>query len=105
MTSSASRAGASWSPSAAMRSSQSRRESLGPTDWSEERARSAIRSIAAATEQGFDPPAGVWPLDPGDREPGSEGPQRGVYAGAAGIVWALDQLAASGAIDLARDYD
>jgi hypothetical protein len=82
-----------------------RHETLDRADWSEARARSAIRAIAAATEQGLDPRTGLWPLHPNDREPGIDGPQRGVYAGAAGIVWALDQLAASGAIDLARDYD
>jgi hypothetical protein len=85
--------------------SPSRHESLDAADWSDERARGAIRAIAAATEEGFDAHIGLWPLHPSDREPGSEGPQRGVYAGAAGIVWALDQLAANGTIDLAGDYD
>jgi hypothetical protein len=84
--------------------SPSRHESLDAADWSEERAQSAIRAIARATEEGLDPPTGLWPLHPSDREPGSDGPHRGVYAGAAGIVWALDQLAADGTIDLARDY-
>ena len=84
--------------------SQSRHESLDAADWSEERAQSAIRAIARATEEGLDPPTGLWPLHPSDREPGSDGPHRGVYAGAAGIVWALDQLAANGTVDLAHDY-
>jgi lantibiotic modifying enzyme len=85
--------------------SPSRHEPLHAADWRPERARSAIRAIAAATEAGLDPRTGLWPLYPDDREPGSDGPHRGVYAGAAGIVWALDQLAANGTIDLAGDYD
>ena len=85
--------------------SPSRHESLDAAGWNEERARSAIRAIASATEGGLHPRTGLWPLHPSDREPVSDGPMRGVYAGAAGIVWALDQLAANGTVDLARDYD
>lgn len=84
--------------------SPSRHEPLADSRWSEERARSAIVEIAASTEDGFDSRIGLWRLHPNDSEPGSDHPLRGVYAGAAGIIWALDQFAANGSIDLARDY-
>ena len=84
--------------------SPSRHETLGDSRWSEERARRAIAAIAAATEDGFDSRIGLWPLHPNDREPGVDHPQRAVYGGAAGVIWALDQLAADGSIDLVRDY-
>jgi hypothetical protein len=64
------------------------------------RARDAVAAIAASTEAGFDPGSGLWPLHPGDVEPDVDHPARGLYYGAAGIIWALEQLD----VELARDY-
>jgi hypothetical protein len=69
-----------------------RHEPLGDTPWSEERAHDGIAAIVAATIDGRDPETGLWPLHPNDVEPGNEEPSRGLYCGAAGIIWALDQL-------------
>jgi len=69
-----------------------RHESLGDAPWSEARARAGIAAIVATTLAGFDERIGLWPLHPNDVEPGSEEPSRGLYCGAAGIIWALDQL-------------
>ena len=71
-----------------------RHEPLGDTPWDEARARAGIESIVASTLAGVDDRTGLWPLHPKDVEPGDEGPSRGLYCGAAGIVWALDQLGA-----------
>src|SRR5207253_2624365 len=46
----------------------------------------------ATTLAGRDEGTGLWPLHPNDVEPGNEQPSRGLYCGAAGIIWALDQL-------------
>jgi lantibiotic modifying enzyme len=66
--------------------------------------RSAIASIVASTEDGFDPRIGLWPLHPADRESDSDHPMRSVYLGAAGIIWALDQLSGDASVELVRDY-
>jgi hypothetical protein len=69
-----------------------RHEPLGDAPWNEARARAGIEAIVAATIAGRDERSGLWPLHPNDVEPGDEGPARGLYCGAAGIIWALDQL-------------
>jgi hypothetical protein len=69
-----------------------RHEPLRDTPWSGTRARAGIEAIVASTLAGLDEHTGLWPLHPNDFEPGDIGPMRGLYCGAAGIVWALDQL-------------
>jgi hypothetical protein len=69
-----------------------RHEPLGDTPWSEARARAGIEAMVDTTLAGRDESSGLWPLHPNDVEPGDEGPSRGLYCGAAGIIWALDQL-------------
>ena len=79
-------------------------EPLTRTAWDAERARSAIRAIVAETERAYDGDE-LWAPHPLDDEDGS--PLRRVaslYLGAAGVVWALDALRGSGAVDLERDW-
>jgi len=80
-----------------------RHEPLADLTWSEARARDGIASIVEATEADYDAATGTWPLHPNDRIPDAEGPQRSMYSGAAGVIWALGRLAAFRAAD-ARDY-
>lgn len=70
--------------------------------WDEERARAAIRAIAADAERAFDEDA-LWPrhaLDALD----SPGPLTCVYLGASGVAWALAQLRERAGLALARDW-
>ena len=79
-------------------------EPLTETVWDAELARSAIRAIAAETERAFDPDE-LWPPHPLDEE--DDSPLRraaSLYLGAAGVVWALDALRRSGAVELERDW-
>ena len=80
-----------------------RHEPLGDTPWSEARARAGIEAIVGTTLAGRDEGSGLWPLHPNDVEPGDEGPSRGLYCGAAGIIWALDQLGVEHDFTLAAD--
>ena len=79
-------------------------EPLTETAWDAELARSAIRAIAAETERAFDPDE-LWPPHPLDEE--DDSPLRraaSLYLGAAGVVWALDALRRSEAVELERDW-
>jgi hypothetical protein len=69
-----------------------RHEPLGDSAWSPARAGAGIETIVASTFAGVDERTGLWPLHPADEELGDEGPLRGLYCGAAGIIWALDRL-------------
>jgi Lanthionine synthetase C-like protein len=83
---------------------QSRHEPLTATPWSAEHARAAITAIAAQTEAAFDPRS-LWPPHPQDEEPDDgEWTWLGLYLGAAGMIWALDDLERAGAVELRRDY-
>ena len=84
--------------------SPQRHEPLADVPWSEARALQGIGAIAAASEDAFDPATGLWPLHRNDHEPGIDHPQRSVYGGAAGIIWALWQLADGGGVELVREY-
>jgi len=84
--------------------SPDRHEPLGDAAWDESRARAAITSLAARADRDFDEASGTWPMHPNDDEPGVAPQQRGVYGGTAGIIWALDQLIASGHAPAGRDY-
>ena len=74
----------------------SRHEPLADQPFSEAAAQEATAAIAARAQQELDPAEGRWPLDPADRDSDDEGPVYGVYHGAAGIAWALEELAAEG---------
>jgi hypothetical protein len=72
-----------------------RHEPLAVRPFSEAAARNAIERIAARAERDLDVADGRWPLDPADVEREGEGPASVVYHGAAGIAWALGELAAA----------
>jgi hypothetical protein len=72
-----------------------RHEPLGEREWSPARARDAIAAICRDAEAAFDPER-LWPLHPGDHEPGTPEVLRGVYLGAAGMLHALARLADRG---------
>jgi hypothetical protein len=84
-----------------------RHEPLADRRYSEAAAREAIAGIAARAERELDRADGCWPLDPADAEREDERPGRGLYHGAAGVAWALDELAAEGYIapgSIDRDF-
>jgi lantibiotic modifying enzyme len=66
-----------------------RHEVLSETPWDETSARGTIAEIIADTVDHFDP-AQFWPVHP--RE-GARGVLKGLWFGAAGVVWALHYLA------------
>jgi hypothetical protein len=70
-------------------------EPLAGGDWSEAAAGEAIAAIVADAEDAFDPVA-LWPAHPLDEDEGPLPSPVGLYLGAAGVIWALDALAAAG---------
>lgn len=81
-----------------------RHERLIGTEWNEHRARDAIDQIVNDTHRSFSA-EGLWPVHPFDRSP--ERPPDSIkylYHGAAGVIWALNYLNATGAVALKRDY-
>ena len=79
-----------------------RHEPLSNVPWDEAKARGAIEWIASETERAFIPGA-YWPMHPKDGKEGAS-PDYTLYLGAAGVIWALHYLEASGAVRLARSY-
>ena len=65
-------------------------ESLGDERWDDERARSAIAAIVAATDEAYDPQT-LWPANEWDAWM-STPPLKDLYCGAGGVAWALDAL-------------
>jgi hypothetical protein len=81
-----------------------RHEPLSGGPWREDWAREAIARTVADTHQGFSA-GGLWPIHPFDRS--EERPPdclKPLYHGAAGVIWALDDLADIGATTDRRDY-
>ncbi len=78
-------------------------EALTDEAWSAERVRTAIASIVADVESGFE---NGWPTHPADVvEDGDASTRfRTVYLGGAGVVAALDRLARRGFVEPRRDY-
>jgi hypothetical protein len=76
-----------------------RHEPLSQTRWDERAARAAIAEIAADTEGHFDA-AQFWPAHP--RED-ARGVLKGLWYGAAGVIWALGYLAECGAASIRFD--
>jgi hypothetical protein len=66
-----------------------RHEPLTPTPWNESTARQTIAEIVADTEASFDRES-FWPTHP--RED-AQGILKGLYFGAAGMIWAVRSLA------------
>jgi Lanthionine synthetase C-like protein len=81
-----------------------RHEPLTATRWSEDAARAGITRIAQAAEDAFDATRGSWPMHPRDDPTTPEQRYHGLYLGAAGVIWALRDLASVGAIRMQRDY-
>lgn len=80
-----------------------RHEPLRSGVWDERAARSAIQRIVADICVHFDPET-LWPIHPREREEGEAlVPQPMLYNGAAGVVWALQQLAARGEAEVGLD--
>jgi lanthionine synthetase-like protein len=73
-----------------------RHEPLGKQRVGEASAREAIARIAERAERELDPAAGRWPLEPADAISEGDGPASGLYCGAAGVIWALGELADAG---------
>jgi hypothetical protein len=73
-----------------------RHEPLGEAPFSEAAAREAIERIAACAERELDRADGRWSLEPADALSEGDGPASGLYCGAAGVAWALDELADAG---------
>ena len=66
-------------------------EPLTSTRWSEKRARDAIGEIVADTDDAMRGPSLLWPAHPWDGWQ-STSPQKNLYVGASGVIWALDGL-------------
>jgi hypothetical protein len=73
-----------------------RHEHLADRRFSEAAAREAIARIAARAERELEEADGRWPLDRADALDEEARPESGLYCGAAGVAWALDELAAEG---------
>ena len=79
-----------------------RHEPLTTTAWQEGAARDAIVRIADDALRQFTPER-LWPTHPLDDPEPDATPQHGIYFGAGGLIWALQQLRRAGAIG--GDFD
>lgn len=77
-------------------------EPLAGRPWDEERARRTIAAIAADALEAYEPGLG-WPPHPLDEPESPHERWQTLYLGAAGVIWALDELARRGAV--ADDVD
>jgi hypothetical protein len=66
-------------------------EPLTASAWSAELARDRIAAIVADTDAGFRGPRLFWRADEWDRWH-STSPQKNLYVGSAGVIWALDAI-------------
>jgi lantibiotic modifying enzyme len=66
-------------------------EPLTDESWAEQRARSAIRAIVADADDALRGPRLLWKADEWDRWHGTS-PMKNLYVGAAGVLWALEEL-------------
>src|SRR4051794_31180338 len=78
-------------------------ERLTDRPWDPAWARAAIAAVAADAEAAFDEDA-LWPAHPRDEEEGPLEAVTSLYLGASGVIWALDELARGGHVDLRRDW-
>ena len=70
-------------------------EPLTDEPWNDERARAGIREIVEDTDAALRGPKLLWRADDWDRWQATS-PMKNLYAGAAGVLWALDELRRSG---------
>jgi hypothetical protein len=77
-------------------------EPLTTTRWSEKRAREAIRDIVANVDEAMRGPSLLWKANPWDGWQ-STSPQKNLYVGASGVIWALDGLRRRGHAETALD--
>lgn len=77
-------------------------EPLGESRWSERRARAGIREIVEDTERALRGPTLLWRADDWDRWH-STSPQKNLYVGAAGVLWALESLRRRGHAETSLD--
>ena len=82
---------------------ETRHEPLLDLPWSAQRARATIARIVDETEARFRPGA-WWPLHPKDVEGADTQPAFPLYHGAAGVIWALGHLGATGAARTRLDF-
>jgi lantibiotic modifying enzyme len=66
-------------------------EPLTDEPWAEQRVRSAIRAIVADADDALRGPRLLWKADEWDRWHGTS-PMKNLYVGAAGVLWALEEL-------------
>ena len=79
-------------------------EALVDAPWNVTRVGAAVREIVSEAEEAFDEEA-LWPIHPRDLDDDPEPPPlTALYLGAAGMIWALDELARRDAAELRRDY-
>jgi glyoxylase-like metal-dependent hydrolase (beta-lactamase superfamily II) len=76
-------------------------EPLTKDPWDEARVRDAIAAIAADAEAAFDPDA-LWPAHEWDGWQAAQ-PMKNLYVGAAGVVFALDDLQRRGLAETRLD--
>src|SRR5262245_30645247 len=69
--------------------------------WVPARVEDAIAAIVADADAAFDPTA-LWPAHEWDAQE-KPLPLSGLYAGAAGVIWALDELRMRGHAGSSRD--
>ena len=81
----------------------SRHEPLTSRLWDESRVRSAIAAIVADAESAFDERE-LWLGHPLDLDGGPLPRVASLYLGASGVIWALHDLARTGAVELQRDW-
>lgn len=75
---------------------------LTDTQWDDGRARDAIRAIVADTDASLRGPKLMWRADKWDSW-NATSPMKNLYVGAAGVLWALDQLRARGFAETSLD--
>lgn len=78
-----------------------RHESLADVRFSEASAREAIDRIAERAARELDRKTGLWPRDSVDVQVPGEARAASLYWGAAGVAWALGELARDGYVDAA----
>jgi hypothetical protein len=77
-------------------------EPLTDTPWNEGRVRDGIRSIVADTDSALRGPKLLWRAHSWDKWQATS-PLKNLYVGAAGVLWALDQLRRRGHVETSLD--
>ena len=72
------------------------------TRWSEARARRGIAAIVSDVDEALRGPSLLWKADPWDGWR-STSPQKNLYVGASGVIWALDALRRRGVAETTLD--